>query len=78
MEDSNIIIFLDKIDKLIELGNIPKATQEIKFLLLELERKISKNKGKRFQLLPNQLNPNDVHPKLNEIITFLNDRFPLN
>lgn len=44
MEDQNIILFLDKIKKLIELGNKPKAVTEIESLELVLTREITKKK----------------------------------
>jgi len=42
MENQNVIIFLDKIKKLIELGNKPKAISEIEIITIQLERQIRK------------------------------------
>jgi len=80
MEDQNIIIFLDKIQKLLELGNKQKSIDEITTLILELEHKISKQKGKLFQPIIISQDEKDTPIKLmqfkvNEIINFLNERF---
>jgi len=87
MEDSNVIIFIDKVKKLIELGNKPKAITDIELLELELNRAISKKKGKLFTLItvppptdtekanPIFLREFELANKINEIITFLNGRF---
>ena len=84
MEDQNIIIFLDKIKKLIELGNTPKAADEIDTLIMELERHIRKRRGMVIVPLiipgtdemskPMQF-ARDNSQKINEIIQFINKRF---
>jgi len=89
MEDQNIIILLDKIKKLLELGNKPKAILEIETTIIMLERKLAKEKGSRFtslhieQELPGvELSEHGKftemnRQKINEIIRFLNERFPV-
>ena len=84
MENQNIIIFLDKIKKLIELGNTPKAADEIDTLIIQLEHHIRKKQG--MVIVPLVI-PNvdgisqsiqfslDNRKKLNEIIQFINKRF---
>ena len=84
MEDQNIIIFLDKIKKLLELGNKPKAIAEIEVIMVILQNKIAKKNGKLFRLItiPQQTEATDstlrdfeLAHKVNEIITFLNERY---
>jgi len=89
MEDSNILIFLDKIKKLLELGNKPKAILEIDGLELLLSREISRKKGKQFVpiTIPPATETEKANPifmrefelanKINEIIYFLNNRYPV-
>ena len=84
MENQNIIIFLDKIKKLIELGNTPKAADEIDTLIIQLEHHIRKKQG---MVIVPLIIPNvdgisqsiqfslDNRKKLNEIIQFINKRF---
>jgi len=86
MENQNVIIFLDKIKKLIELGNTPKAISEIEIIIIELERQIRKKQGKIILplVIPSVHNITksksfslDNRKKLNEIIHFINGRFAL-
>lgn len=86
MQDQNIIIFLDKIKKLIELGNKPKAVLEIESLISLLEIHIRKKRGVVIlPLLVSSINgisnvtvfAKDNRAKINEIIQFLNKRFAL-
>ena len=84
MENQNIIIFLDKMKKLIELGNTPKAADEIDTLIIQLEHHIRKKQG---MVIVPLIIPNvdgisqsiqfslDNRKKLNEIIQFINKRF---
>ena len=84
MEDQNIIIFLDKIKKLIELGNTPKAVIDMDALIIELEHKLRKQNGKVIKPLhiplvdeiskPKQFSA-DNRKKINEIIRFINMRY---
>lgn len=93
MEDYNVIQILDKIKKEIERGAIPLAISEIDSTVLLLNRKIAKANGKRFselhivQDLPKNISTETVAMekdlietklKCNEIIRYLNERFPLN
>ena len=91
MDDYNVIQVLDKIKKNIDRNAIPLAVGEIETTMIMLERKISLTKGKRFAdihieqdmvsasikgdrpLSPEQ----EMRYKINEIIRFLNERFPL-
>ena len=84
MENQNIIIFLDKMKKLIELGNTPKATDEIDTLIIQLEHHIRKKQGMVIVplVIPNVDETSqpiqfslDNRKKLNEIIQFINKRF---
>ena len=84
MENQNIIIFLDKIKKLIELGNTPKAADEIDTLIIQLEHHIRKKQGMVIVplVIPNVDETSqpiqfslDNRKKLNEIIQFINKRF---
>lgn len=87
MEDTNVVIFIDKVKKLIELGNKPKAIIEIEALEYLLNREISKKKGKLFTpiTIPPPTDTEKANPifmrefelahKINEIVTFLNGRF---
>ena len=89
MEDQNIILFLDKIKKLIELGHKPKAVSEIETLETLLNHQISKKKGKLFLpiVIPEPTETEKANPiflrdfelanKVNEIINFLNNRYPV-
>ena len=89
MEDQNIVLFLDKIKKLIELGNKPKAVTEIDALETMLIREINKKKGKLFLPItipeptetekanPIFLREFEVAHKVNEIVNFLNNRYPV-
>ena len=89
MEDQNIVLFLDKVKKLIELGNKPKAITEIEALETMLVRAINKKKGKHFLPItipepteteranPIFLREFEVAHKVNEIINFLNNRYPV-
>ena len=86
MEDQNIILFLDKIKKLLEIGNKPKAITEIETLETLLVRAVNKKQGKRFLpiTIPEPTETEKANPiflrefeianKVNEIINFLNDR----
>ena len=87
MDDQNVIIYLDKIKKLIELGNKPKAITEIDAIMVMLNKKMARKNGKLFQLIvipqatetersnPIFMRDFELGHKMNEILTFLNDRF---
>jgi len=77
LQNQNIIIFLDKIKKLLELGHIPKALLEIDGLVDILNKEeLRKNGLNIMYLVPEDpLNPTRIELKLNEIATFLNKRF---
>ena len=84
MEDQNVIIFCDKVKKLIDYGNHPKAVSEIDTLIVELEHKMRKKNGKVILPLPvpepSQISDEakfslDTRKKQNEIIEFINRRF---
>lgn len=87
MDDYNVIQVLDKIKKEIERGAIPLAVSEIDSTVLLLDRKIAKGNGKRFSELhipQNSTNKTGVEMELeemrqktNEVIRYLNERFPL-
>jgi len=86
MDSQNVIIFLDKVKKLIELGNKPKAISEIETITIQLEHQIRKKQGKIIVplLIPgvdeisNEKSFSiDNRKKLNEIISFINKRFAL-
>jgi hypothetical protein len=90
MEDTNIIQILDKIKKNLERGAVPIAINEIEATITMIERKIALAKGKRFldlhipQELPTgtvglqpQNELSEIKYKINEIVRFLNERFPL-
>jgi len=89
MEDSNVVIFLDKIKKLLELGNKPKVILELDGLILLLTKSISLKKGKQFLpiTIPPATETEKANPifmrdfelanKINEIIYFLNNRYPV-
>jgi len=78
MEDQNIIIFLDEIKKLLELGNKPKAIAEIDALIITLERSMALKKGKRFPfVLTETYSPKEIAGVVNQITSYLNKRFPL-
>lgn len=89
MEDQNFILFLDKIKKLIELGNRPKAVSEIEALETLLIHQVNKKKGKLFLpiTIPEPTETEKANPiflrefelanKVNEIINFLNNRYPI-
>lgn len=91
MDDFNTIQILDKIKKNLERGAVPIAITEIDATISLLERKIALGKGKRFADLhieqdvinasvrgdkptsPEQ----ETRYKVNEIVRFLNERFPI-
>jgi len=87
MEDQNLLIFVDKIKKLLELGNTPKAINELDGVIIILSRVIAKKKGKLFEIItipqatetelanPIFMRDFEIANKLNEVITFLNGRF---
>lgn len=87
MEIYNVVQVLDTVLKSIQLGNIPKATQEIESVLHILNMETAKRQGKLFQPihipqmteteLKNPLLQRDFElaNKLNEVIMFLNKRF---
>lgn len=86
MDNQNVIIFLDKIKKPIEIGNKPKAISEIETITIQLEHQIRKKQGKIIVplLIPSveeisneKLFCTDNRKKLNEIISFINKRFAL-
>jgi len=74
-----MVLFLDKVMKLLELGNKPKAIIEIHTLISLLERQITKKKGKQILPIPiAAISDQDVDlQKINEIINFINNRFPI-
>lgn len=90
MEDQNVVLFLDKIKKLLELGNKPKAIQEIEQLEILLIHAVTKKKGKLFLpiIIPEPTETERANPiflrdfelanKINELINFLNHRHPIN
>jgi len=89
VEDTNVVIFLDKIKKNLEMNMVPQSITAIEVLETELMRHISKKKGK--QILPITIpDPTDTEKsnpiflrefelagKVNEIIHFINNRFPV-
>ncbi|KKN76223.1 hypothetical protein LCGC14_0372490 [marine sediment metagenome] len=89
MNDSNIVIFLDKIKKNLEMNKVPQTIADIDTLLILLQRDLLKKKGK--QIIPITIPPTtetekanpiflrefELANKLNEIIFFLNERFPV-
>lgn len=87
MDDNNVVMFLDEIKKLIELGNKPQAVIEIDVLVEILNKAIRRKKGKLFQLItiPQPTETEMANPifmrdfelahKINEMAVFLNDRF---
>lgn len=87
MEDQNVLIYLDKIKKLLELGNKDKAITEIDTLEMTLSRAIAKKKGHLILpiLIPQPTETEKSNPillrefelanKFNEIIHFINGRF---
>ena len=84
MDNQNVIIFLDKIKKLIELGNKPQAIIEIETIIIQLEHQIRKKQGKiilpllvpSIQEISNEkLFCIDTRKKQIEIINFINKRF---
>ena len=89
MEDQNVVLFLDKIKKLIELGNKPQAVTEIETLETMLIREVNKKKGKQFLpiTIPDPTETEKANPiflrefevahKVNEIINFINNRYPV-
>ena len=87
MQNENVIQILDKVSKLLQLGNIPAAKREIEGTLEILQRDLNKKNGKIFQEIhipqmtetefKNPLLQRDfeISQKVNEIIFFLNHRF---
>ena len=89
MEDQNILLFLDKLKKNLELGMVPQTISAIEVLETELTRNIAKKKG--VQIVPitipeptetEKANPIfmrdfEIAGKSNEIIHFINQRFPV-
>ena len=87
MEDQNIIIFLDKVKKLIELGNKPKAVTEIESIMEILQKQINLKKGKVIIpiTIPEPTDTEKANPiflrdyelagKINEIINLINQRW---
>lgn len=87
MEDTNIIMFMDKIHKLIELGNKPKALTEIEVLMEMLQKQINNKKGKIIIpiTIPQPTETERANPiflrefelagKVNEIIKIINERW---
>lgn len=86
MDNQNVIIFLDKIKKLIELDNKPQAISEIETIIVQLEHQIRKKQGKVIvpllipvveEISSEKSFCTDNRKKLNEIIHFINKRFAL-
>lgn len=89
MEDQNVVIFLDKIKKDLEMHKVPQTITHIEALETELLRSISKKKG--LQIVPITIPPAtetekanpifmrefELAGKINEIIYFLNQRHPV-
>lgn len=77
MQDQNIIIFLDKIKKLIELGAYPKAIIELDATMEILEKHTREKKGKLFQEMEMQYSGSaeDLRLKMNEFLRWANSRF---
>lgn len=87
MQNENVIQLLDKVSKLLDLGNIPKAKEEVHGTLEILMRECSRKDGKIFQEIhipqmsdTEMKNPIlqryfEVAQKTNEVIHFLNHRF---
>lgn len=80
---------MDEIKKLLELGNKPKAILKLDTLIIILEREMLKRNGKRFLPLhipvatetsktnPLLIRDCEIASKQNEIIHFLNERYPV-
>jgi len=87
MENENVIQMLDNIHKLLELGNIPKALNEIQGTIDMLVRDKNKKAGKIVdpihvpQFTEKELKDPimqlyfEFGNKINEIASFLNQRF---
>jgi len=89
IEDQNVIIFLDKIRKNLEMNMVPQTIINIEVLETELKRSMSRKKGKLF--LPITIPPPtetersnpifmrefEMAHKINEVVIFLNERFPV-
>jgi hypothetical protein len=77
MEDQNVIILLDKIKKLIDLGNKPTAISEIDGTIAVLQKNVNKDKIFEEIFTQYQLDSNDevLRLKVNEIVRWLNNRF---
>jgi len=89
MEDQNIVIFLDKLKKNLEMNMVPQSITTIETLEIELMRNISKKKGKHILPItipeptetersnPIFLREFELAGKVNEVIHFINNRFPV-
>lgn len=91
MEDINILQILDKVKKNLERGAVPVAISEIDATITLLNRKIALGKGFRFaelHITQDTVNASvrgdkpisqedETRYKVNEIIRFLNERFPV-
>ncbi len=87
VDDQNVIIYLDKIKKLLELGNKPKAIIEIEAIIIMLTKQVAKKKGKLVLpiVIPSPTETERANPiflrefelanKINEVIHILNDRY---
>ncbi|MHA2401557.1 MAG: hypothetical protein ACXADH_01080 [Candidatus Kariarchaeaceae archaeon] len=80
MEDQNVIILLDKLKKLVELGAKPKAISEIDGTIAILEKNLTKLRGKLFDELHSPMgadgsNDEVLRLKINEFIRWANNRF---
>jgi len=73
MDDQNVIIYLDKILKLLELGNKPKAITEIEAIMVMLDKQVARKKG--LLILPILHAQTETDNKVNEIIHYINGRF---
>lgn len=87
LQNENVIQILDKVSKLLDLGNIPLAKKEIIGTLEILTRECNRKEGKIFQEIhipqmtetefknPVLQRDFEISQKVNEIINFLNNRF---
>jgi len=89
MEDQNVVLFLDKIKKNLEMNKVPQTITDIEILETVLMKAISKNKGNQIIpiTIPEPTETEKANPiflrefelagKVNEVIHFINNRFPV-